>query len=80
MDWYQSEPVMPLPEILKELTPAQQQELSGAVLAVLGNLTWSDAADLISKVKFTDWLKDLVKTAIIKYFIDVVKAEIQNAT
>lgn len=51
-----------------ELTAAQKQELYEAVKAVLVNVTWSDAAELIALVMASATLKQKVISAVIKYF------------
>lgn len=53
-----------------ELTAAQKQELYEAVKAVLVNVTWSDAAELIALVMASATLKQKVISAVIKYFTD----------
>uniref|UniRef100_A0A3Q3F2L2 CS012 protein n=1 Tax=Labrus bergylta TaxID=56723 RepID=A0A3Q3F2L2_9LABR len=65
--WFTWGKFKPLPQILKELTPAQKQKLYNDILAVIGNLRWTDAAHLIALVMANETLKQKVTTAIINY-------------
>uniref|UniRef100_A0A3Q3ME05 Uncharacterized protein n=1 Tax=Labrus bergylta TaxID=56723 RepID=A0A3Q3ME05_9LABR len=68
----------PLPQILMELTPAQQQKLYNDVLAVIGNLHWTDAAHLIALVKGDATLQQQVTAALLNYVSKELRAEVRN--
>nr|XP_020481257.1 protein C19orf12 homolog [Labrus bergylta] len=76
--WRTRRKFKPLPQILMELTPAQQQKLYNDVLAVIGNLHWTDAAHLIALVKGDATLQQQVTAALLNYVSKELRAEVRN--
>lgn len=66
----------PLPQILMELPPAQQQRLCRDVLAVLGSLNWTDAAQLVALVMGNATLQQQVTAALLNYVAKELRAEV----
>ncbi|XP_062272435.1 protein C19orf12 homolog [Scomber scombrus] len=75
--WLTSGQFRPLPQILMELPPAQQQKLCNDVTAVLGNLNWTDAAQLITLVMGNVTLQQQVVAALLGYVTNELKAEVR---
>ncbi|KAM7423580.1 hypothetical protein PAMA_000096 [Pampus argenteus] len=75
--WLTSGQFKPLPQILMELTPAQQQRLYSDVVAVLGNLNWMDAAQLITLVMGNVTLQQKVTSALLNYVVKELKADVR---
>ncbi|XP_029977295.1 protein C19orf12 homolog [Sphaeramia orbicularis] len=67
----------PLPQILMDLPPSQQQRLYQDVMAVLGNLNWTDAAQLIALVMGNATLQQQVTAALLNYITNELKAEVR---
>lgn len=75
--WWTSGQFRPLPEILKELPPTQQNQLYESIVAVLGSLDWTDAAQLISLVMGNTTLQQQVAAALITYVTKELRAEVR---
>nr|XP_046251084.1 protein C19orf12 homolog [Scatophagus argus]XP_046251158.1 protein C19orf12 homolog [Scatophagus argus] len=75
--WMTSGQFRPLPQILMELPPAQQQKLYNDIVAVLGNLNWMDAAQLIALVMGNTTLQQQVTAALINYITKELRAEVR---
>lgn len=75
--WLTSGQFRPLPQILMELPPKEQQKLYDDVVAVLGSLTWTDAVQLIALVMGNSSLQQQVTTAIISYVTNELRAEVR---
>ncbi|XP_044042915.1 protein C19orf12 homolog isoform X2 [Siniperca chuatsi] len=75
--WLTSGQFRPLPQILMELPPTQQQKLYDDVVAVLGNLDWMDAAQLISLVMGNTTLQQQVTAALLNYIKKELSAEVR---
>lgn len=67
----------PLPQILMELPPNQQKKLYEDVMAVLGNLNWTDAAQLIALVMGNATLQQQVTAALLNYISKELRAEVR---
>ncbi|KAM9860473.1 protein C19orf12 homolog [Aulostomus maculatus] len=74
--WLTSGQFKPLPQILMELPPAQQQKLYRDILAVLGSLNWTDAAQLIALVMGNATLQQQVTAALLNYITKELRAEV----
>lgn len=59
-----------------ELPPNEQQKLYGDVAAVLGNLDWTDAVQLIALVMGNATLQQQVTAALLNYVTKELRAEI----
>ncbi|XP_035538348.1 protein C19orf12 homolog [Morone saxatilis] len=75
--WMTSGQFRPLPQILMELPPAQQKKLYNDVVAVLGNLDWMDAAQLIALVMGNATLQQQVTAALLSYISKELRAEVR---
>ncbi|XP_070692361.1 protein C19orf12 homolog [Pempheris klunzingeri] len=75
--WLTSGQFKPLPQILMELPPAQQNKLCDDVVAVLGSLTWTDAAQLIALVMGNATLQQQVTAALLSYITKELRAEVR---
>lgn len=75
--WLTSGQFRPLPQILMELPPPQQRQLYESITAVLGNLDWTDAAQLVSLVMGNSTLQQQVAAALISYVTKELRAEVR---
>lgn len=75
--WLTSGQFRPLPQILMELPPNQQQKLYEDVMAILGNLNWTDAAQLIALVMGNSTLQQQVTAALLNYITKELRAEVR---
>lgn len=75
--WLTSGQFRPLPQILMELPPQQQKKLYDDVSAVLGNLDWTDAAQLIALVMGNATLQQQVTAALLSYITKELRAEVR---
>uniref|UniRef100_A0A3Q4BK16 Uncharacterized protein n=1 Tax=Mola mola TaxID=94237 RepID=A0A3Q4BK16_MOLML len=75
--WLTSGTFRPLPQIVMELSPAQQQKLYDDIVAVLGNLDWMDAAQLIALVMDKATLQQQVTAALLNYITKELRAEVR---
>lgn len=74
--WLTSGQFKPLPQILMELPPAQQEKLYQDIAAVLYCLDWTDAAQLIALVMGNTTLQQQVTAALLNYVTKELKAEV----
>lgn len=75
--WLTSGTFQPLPQILMQLPPAQRQKLYDDIVAVLGNLDWMDAAQLVALVMGNVSLQQQVTAALINYVTKELRAEVR---
>ncbi|KAM3850675.1 protein C19orf12 homolog [Diretmus argenteus] len=75
--WLTSGQFKPLPQILMELPPNQQQKLYSDIMAVLGNLDWTDMAQLAALVMDNAKLKQQVTSALLSYITKELGAEVR---
>lgn len=75
--WWTSGQFKPLPQILLELPAAEQKKLYQQVVAVLGNLDWADAVQLITLVMGSASLQQQVTAAILSYVTKELRAEVR---
>ncbi|XP_023285419.1 protein C19orf12 homolog [Seriola lalandi dorsalis] len=75
--WMTSGQFRPLPQILMELPPNQQKKLCDDIMAVLGNLNWTDAAQLIALVMGNATLQQQVTAALLNYISKELRAEVR---
>ncbi|KAM3836122.1 protein C19orf12 homolog [Diretmus argenteus] len=75
--WLTSGQFKPLPQILMELPPNQQQKLYSDIMAVLGNLDWTDMAQLAALVMGNAKLKQQVTAALLSYITKELSAEVR---
>ncbi|XP_049419009.1 protein C19orf12 homolog [Epinephelus fuscoguttatus] len=74
--WLTSGQFRPLPQILMELPPTQQKKLCDDVMAILGNLDWTDVAQLIALVMGNATLQQQVTAALLNYVTKELRAEV----
>lgn len=65
------------PQILLELSPSQKRKLYEDVVAVLGNLNWMDAAQLIALVMGKGTLLRQVTAVLLNYITKELRAEVR---
>lgn len=75
--WMTSGQFRPLPQILMELPPTEQEKLYNDIVAVLGNLNWTDAAQLVSLVMGNATLQQQVTAALLNYITKELRAEVR---
>lgn len=75
--WLTSGQFRPLPQILMELPPPQQRQLYESIMAILGNLDWTDTAQLVSLVMGNSTLQQQVAAALISYVTKELRAEVR---
>ncbi|XP_055064165.2 protein C19orf12 homolog [Misgurnus anguillicaudatus] len=75
--WMTSGQFRPLPEILMELSPIQQEKLCSDVKTALGTLKWTDVVHLLTQVRENGVLQQKVLGAIMSYTKNELKAEVQ---
>ncbi|KAI3376748.1 hypothetical protein L3Q82_000347 [Scortum barcoo] len=75
--WLTSGQFKPLPQILMELPPNEQKKLYTDIMAVLGNLNWMDAAQLIALVMGNATLQQQVTAALLNYVSKELRAEVR---
>ncbi|XP_045842854.1 protein C19orf12 homolog [Meles meles] len=66
--WMTSGRFEPIPQIIKELPPAEQQKLYNEAMAIVGHLEWTDAAELTMQVMGCEALKQQL-LAMVKEFL-----------
>ncbi|XP_023859045.1 protein C19orf12 homolog isoform X3 [Salvelinus sp. IW2-2015] len=72
-----SEQFRPLPQIIMELPPHQQQRLYADIMAVLGSLDWTDLAQLTALVIGNATLQQQVTAALLSYITKELRAEVR---
>ncbi|KTG47519.1 hypothetical protein cypCar_00022102 [Cyprinus carpio] len=75
--WMTSGQFKPLPEILMEMAPTQQEQLYSDVMAILGTLKWTDIPQLIAQVNRNASLHEQVLGAILNFTKNQLKAEVR---
>ncbi|XP_061101640.1 protein C19orf12 homolog isoform X2 [Conger conger] len=75
--WMTSGQFRPLPQIILELPPQQQQKLYNDITGVLGSLDWTDVAQLVALVMGNATLKQQVTAALLNYVTRELRAEVQ---
>ncbi|KAM3869798.1 protein C19orf12 homolog [Diretmus argenteus] len=74
--WLTSGQFKPLPQIIMELTPEQQQKLYGNVMAIMGEIQWTDVAQLTTLVMGNATLKQQLTGALLGYITKELQAEV----
>ncbi|XP_054476565.1 protein C19orf12 homolog [Anoplopoma fimbria] len=74
--WLTSGQFKPLPQIIMELSPQQQQELYGGLMAVLGDMQWTDLAQLTALVMGNAALKQQLTASLLGYVSKELQAEV----
>ncbi|KAI7802190.1 protein C19orf12 homolog isoform X1 [Triplophysa rosa] len=74
--WLTSGQFKPLPHVIMELTPNQQQRLYEDIVAILGSITWTDVAQLTALVMGNATLQQQVTAALLSYIHRELQAEV----
>ncbi|NXS81728.1 CS012 protein, partial [Erpornis zantholeuca] len=77
LGWITSGDFKPVPQILMELPASEQQKLTAETMAIVQNLHWTDAAQLIAIVMSNTALKDIVTGVLTSYLSRELKAQIK---
>lgn len=67
----------PVPQILMELPPAEQEKLFNQVTAIVQNLEWTDAVQLTMLVMGSEALQQRLLTLLVGYITKELQAEVQ---
>lgn len=74
--WLTSGQFKPLPQIIMELSPQQQQRLYSDLMAILGDIQWTDLAQLTALVLGNTTLKQQLTGAVIGYITKELQADV----
>ena len=66
----------PLPQIIMELNPQQRRELYDDVMAILGDVQWTDLVQLTALVMGNITLKQQLTAALLGYITKEFQAEV----
>lgn len=75
--WMTSGQFKPVPQILMELPPAEQEKLFNQVTAIVQNLEWTDAVQLTMLVMGSEALQQRLLTLLVGYITKELQAEVQ---
>ncbi|XP_061325079.1 protein C19orf12-like isoform X2 [Pezoporus flaviventris] len=75
--WMTSGQFRPVPQILLELPPAEQQKLYDEAVVILRSLDWTDVAQLTALVMGNASLQQKLTAVLINYLSKELRAEIQ---
>ncbi|XP_054426210.1 protein C19orf12 homolog [Pteronotus mesoamericanus] len=75
--WMVSEPFKPVPEILMELSPAEEQKLFNELRGILKNWGWRDIADLTVQVLSNERLQQQVARMLMDFLQTQLKAKVR---
>ncbi|CAH7357420.1 protein C19orf12 homolog [Phodopus roborovskii] len=74
--WMTSGQFKPVPQILMELPPVEQQKLVNEAKAIIGNLDWTDAIELIALVMSNQAMQQNLLDMLTTYMTKKLGAEI----
>ncbi|NWX50394.1 CS012 protein, partial [Steatornis caripensis] len=75
--WMTTGQFKPVPQILLELPPAEQQKLYNEAIVILRRLDWTDVVQLTALVMGNASLQQKLTTVLINYLSRELRAEIQ---
>ncbi|KAL6461312.1 hypothetical protein MHYP_G00294560 [Metynnis hypsauchen] len=75
--WMTSGQFKPVPQIIMELPPQQQQKLYSDVMAILGTLDWVDGVQLVTLVMGNTTMQQQVAAAVLSYVTKELRAEVR---
>lgn len=75
--WMTSGQFKPIPQILLELPPAEQQKLFKEASAILRHLDWTDAVQLTTLVMGSEALQQQLLAMLVGYITKELRAEIR---
>ncbi|XP_036087111.1 protein C19orf12 isoform X3 [Rousettus aegyptiacus] len=67
----------PVPQILMELPPAEQQRLFHEVMAIVRYLNWTDAVQLTALVMGSEPLKEKLLAMLVNYVTKELRAKVR---
>ncbi|XP_065272702.1 protein C19orf12 homolog isoform X2 [Emys orbicularis] len=76
--WMTAGQFKPIPQIILELPPAEQQKLYDDAFAIIRNLDWTDAAQLTALVMGNAALQQKLAAVLINYLSHELRAEIRD--
>lgn len=74
--WLTSGQFKPLPQIIMELSPQQQQKLYDDLMVILGDIQWTDVIQLTALVMGNQALKQQLTAALIGYVTKELQAQV----
>ncbi|XP_061773828.1 protein C19orf12 homolog [Nerophis ophidion] len=74
--WLTSGQFKPLPQVIMELSPQQQQQLYADMVAILGGVHWTDVAQLTALVMSNSSLKQQLTAALLGYITKELQANV----
>ncbi|XP_029009535.1 protein C19orf12 homolog [Betta splendens] len=74
--WLTSGQFKPLPQIIMELSPQQQQRLYEDLMVILGDIQWTDIIQLTTLVMGNQTLKQQLTAALIGFVTKELQAEV----
>ncbi|XP_004570829.1 protein C19orf12 homolog [Maylandia zebra] len=74
--WLTSGQFKPLPQIIMELSPQEKQKLYENLMEILGDIEWTDLAQLIALVMGNATLKQQLTAALLGYITKELQAEV----
>ncbi|XP_045298560.1 protein C19orf12 homolog isoform X1 [Leopardus geoffroyi] len=75
--WMTSGQFKPIPQILMELPPAEQQKLFNQATAIVRHLEWMDAVQLTTLVMGSEALQQQLLAMLVNYVTKELQAEVQ---
>ncbi|XP_007474865.1 protein C19orf12 homolog isoform X1 [Monodelphis domestica] len=75
--WMTSGQFKPIPQIIMELPPIEQQKLFNEAYAIIGNLHWTDVVQLTALVMGNDALQQQLASVVVNYVTQRLQAEVQ---
>ncbi|KAL1007120.1 hypothetical protein UPYG_G00082280 [Umbra pygmaea] len=75
--WMTSGEFRPVPQIIMELPPHEQERLYADIMAVLGSLDWTDVVQLTTLVMGNATLQQQVTAALLSYITTELKAQVK---
>ncbi|XP_039736702.1 protein C19orf12 homolog isoform X2 [Pteropus medius] len=75
--WMTSGQFKPIPQILMELPPAEQQRLFDKAMAIVRHLEWTDAVQLTALVMGSEALQQQLVTMLANYVTKELRAEVR---
>ncbi|XP_034494004.1 protein C19orf12 homolog isoform X1 [Ailuropoda melanoleuca] len=75
--WMTSGQFKPIPQIIMELPPAEQQKLFNEVTAIVRHLEWTDAVQLTTLVMGSEALKQQLLALLVNYVTKELRAEVR---
>ncbi|XP_068938690.1 protein C19orf12 homolog isoform X3 [Petaurus breviceps papuanus] len=75
--WMTSGQFKPIPQIIMELPPIEQQRLFNEAFAIIRDLDWTDVVQLTALVMGNDALQQKLASVVVNYITQTLRAEVQ---